>query len=392
VGSASGVGQVVEHTAGLRWRVDFPQAEHEQVSSYLRELAASDCSSATLRSYAYALLRWFRFCHDRLISWDRAERIDVREFVEHLRETPNPQRLRRRLAAPAPGSLNPRTGKPVLGRNYTSRTINHQLSVLFGFYDHVCSLGVGPLVNPVPAQRGRNGERVFAHHNPMEDFVLHRRATYRQKAPKPNWRAIPDDAADRLFGALTCNRDRALVSFWLSSGARASELIGLRHGDVDVGAHTITVVSKGSRARESIPASVDSFVWLALYLAEGTPASEGGPLWWTRQGQSRRPLTYHAARAMLQRANKALDTNWTLHDFRHTAAQRFIADPTFTLVDVQTILRHASVTTTQVYLQPRLEDIVGKVLEHYAKPARPPAVLDPIYDSAAVHELLGLQP
>jgi integrase len=138
---------------------------------------------------------------------------------------------------------------------------------------------------------------MFAHHNPMEDFVLHRRATYRQKTPKATWRAIPDEAAEKLFSVLRCHRDRALVSFWLSSGARASELLGLHHGDLDVGADTITVVSKGSRAREAIPASVDSFVWLALYLAEQRPPLiEGGPVWWTRQGRPR-PLTYHAARA-----------------------------------------------------------------------------------------------
>jgi hypothetical protein len=37
------------------------------------------------------------------------------------------------------------------------------------------------VVNPVPAQRGRDGGRVFAHHSPIEDFVVRRRATYRQK-------------------------------------------------------------------------------------------------------------------------------------------------------------------------------------------------------------------
>jgi site-specific recombinase XerD len=385
------VGRVEEHPTGLRWRVIHPHVEHAAAASYLRELAASDCSPATLRSYAYALLRWFRFLDGQLVSWQRAERVDVRAFIEHLREVPNPQRVRRRPDRPLPGSTNARTGKAVLGRNYAGRTINHQLSVLFGFYDHACAADLGPLVNPVPAQRGRDGGRLFAHHNPMESFVLHRRATYRQKVPRPIWRAIPDDAADQLFSVLRCHRDRALVSFWLTSGARAAELLGLRHGDLDVGAHTISVISKGTRLRESIPASIDSFAWLALYLAEGPPIQDGGPVWWTQRGQPR-PLTYHAARAMMERANAALGTNWTLHDFRHTAAQRFLADPAFTLVDVQTILRHASVTTTQIYTQPRLEDLVGKVLEHFARPTPPPASLDPGYDAAAVHELLGLQP
>jgi len=216
---------VAEFEIGLRWRVLFPEYEHEAASCYLRELAASDCSPGTLRSYAFALLRWFRFLHRRMTSWERAERLDVREFVEWLRETPNPQRLRRRPDAPAAGSVNPTTGKPVLSAKYASRTINHQLSVLFGFYEWACMAEVGPLVNPVPAQRGRRGERLHTHHNPMDDFVVHRRATYRQKVPRPAWRAIPDDAADVLFSVLRSNRDRALVSFWLSSGARASELL-----------------------------------------------------------------------------------------------------------------------------------------------------------------------
>jgi len=390
--SAGRVGRVERRRdSSLGWLVVFPDVEHHAGSSYLRELAASDCSPATIRSYAYALLRWFRFLHERLVRWERAERTDVRAFVEHLREVPNPQRRRGRPDAPPLGVVNPRTGKQAPGRQYAARTINHQLSVLFGFYDHACAAGFGPLVNPVPAQRGRDGGRVLAHHNPMEDFVVHRRATYRQKQPKPTWRAIPDQAAEQLFGVLRCHRDRALISFWLSSGVRAAELLGLRHGDLDVGAHTITVVSKGSRAREEVPASVDSFAWLALYLAEDRPPLvEGGPLWWTRT-QPPRPLTYHAARAALQRANAVLGTNWTLHDLRHTAAQRMLADPAFTLVDVQTILRHASVTTTQIYTQPRLEDLIEKVLEHYARPPAPAPTLDPGYDASAVHELLGIR-
>jgi hypothetical protein len=104
----------------------------------------------------------------------------------------------------------------VLPVKYASRTINHQLSVLFGFYEFACTVDLGPMVNPVPAQRAAHGGRLYAHHNPMEDLVIHRRATYRQKVPRPAWRAISDDAADALFAVLRSNRDRALVSFWLS--------------------------------------------------------------------------------------------------------------------------------------------------------------------------------
>jgi hypothetical protein len=207
------VGEVVEFSSGLRWRLLFPEREHATANLFLRGLAASDYSPATLRSYAYDLLRWFRFLHRRLVAWEKAERLDVLEFVEWLRETSNPQRLCRRQDRPAPGSVNPVTGKPELSEGYAQRTINHQLSVLFAFYECACAGNLGPLVNPVPAQRARGGGRLHAHHNPMETFEVRRRGLYRQKIPKPSWRGLPDDAADALFGALRSNRDRAMVSF-----------------------------------------------------------------------------------------------------------------------------------------------------------------------------------
>lgn len=79
--------------------------------------------------------------------------------------------------------MNAVTGKAELTAKYAPRTINHQLSVLFGFYEHACAADLGPLVNPVPAQRARHGGRPYAHHNPMEDFKIFRRANYRQKTP-----------------------------------------------------------------------------------------------------------------------------------------------------------------------------------------------------------------
>lgn len=96
----------------MPWRVVFPDSEHAAASGFLRDVAASDCSVATLRNYGYDLLRWFRFLHDRWTAWERAERADVREFVELLRESPVPQRLNRQPEAPPPGSVNPVTGKP----------------------------------------------------------------------------------------------------------------------------------------------------------------------------------------------------------------------------------------------------------------------------------------
>jgi integrase len=63
-----------------------------------------------------------------------------------------------------------------------------------------------------------------------------------------------------------------------------------------------------------------------------------------------RALSYDAARAMFTRANAALGSNWSLHDLRHTAAYRMARDPQMPLTDVQWVLGHAHLSTTQRYL------------------------------------------
>jgi Phage integrase, N-terminal SAM-like domain len=120
--------------------------EHVAASSYLRELAASDCSPATIRSYAFALLRWLRFLHEQLVGWERAERGDVRAFVEHLQETPDPQRRRRRPDAPPPRSVNHRahvSERDAVGANSDSiRRARGDPAPAYG------TVGQGPSVSP----------------------------------------------------------------------------------------------------------------------------------------------------------------------------------------------------------------------------------------------------
>ncbi|GAA4714391.1 hypothetical protein GCM10023198_42000 [Promicromonospora umidemergens] len=54
-----------------------------------------------------------------------------------------------------------------------------------------------------------------------------------------------NNVLDDLFARLECNRDRALFSMFLSSGARASEPLGMTVGDVHPGEGRIYVATKG---------------------------------------------------------------------------------------------------------------------------------------------------
>lgn len=95
-----------------------------------------------------------------------------------------------------------------------------------------------------------------------------------------------------------------------------------------------------------------------------------------------------AMRAVLARANAALGTNWTIHNLRHTCAARLVRDPAMTLTDVQAVLRHRHLSSTEIYTRARLEDIVERVQAHYARPAPSPAPA-PGYDPEDLRIVFG---
>ncbi len=129
------------------------------------------------------------------------------------------------------------------------------------------------------------------------------------------------------------------------------------------------MIRKGTRCLQELPASPDAFVWLRLYQAQMqglVPAGRDQPLWWTLR-RPFRALAYDAARAMFTRASAALGANWSLHDLRHSAAYRMARDPAMPLADLQWVMGHAHLSTTQVYLNPLPGDVIETVLAFHAR-------------------------
>lgn len=357
-------GTVIE--TGHPWEPYFlsdPGGERvEPVSEFLRDLQAAGRPATTQRSYSMDLLRWFRFTWAVDVPWDQATRTEARDFCRHLQIADKPGHPRQ-AAVPVPGK-RPASAK------YAPSTVAHCETVCRGFYAYHLEAGTGPVVNPFPLARPG---RAHAHHNPMDPFGRQRSGLFRPRVPRRVPRQIPDEAFNALFARLPSNRDRALVAFWISTGARASELLGATCSGADPGQQLITVIRKGSRALQALPASTDAFVWLRLYQQEMhglVPCGPDDPLWWTLR-RPFRPLNYHAARAMFDRANAAAGTGWPLHALRHSAAYRLARDPEVPISDVQWILAHRSLATTQVYVAPTAEDVIKSTLAHHRRQAEP---------------------
>jgi integrase len=345
--------------------VDPAGARVEAVDAFLRDILASGRAVATTRSYGMDLLRWFRFLWAVEVRWDRATRIEARDFCLWLRVAGKPVR---------PHWRHPNGAAPFreAKKNYAASVLAHSETVLRHFYDFQCDAGTGPVINPFPLDRSRRWSRPNAHHNPMEPYRLERMGLYRPRVPERIPRSIPDDEFDEIFARLPSHRDRALVAFYVSTGARASELLSAVQGDVDPGRQLISVTRKGTGEVQQLPASTDAFVWLRLYQVEMSgllPVGRRQPLWWTLR-RPFRPLTYHAVHRMFERVNDLAGSTATLHALRHTAAYRMAEDPALPITDVQSVLGHAQLTTTQIYLTPRQEDVIRRVLAHHAEHSR----------------------
>jgi site-specific recombinase XerD len=379
------------------WRlVDGDGVVVEPVAAYLRDLQAAGRSMATARSYALDLLRWLRFLWAVEVGWDRATRVEARDFCRWLLVVGKPTWVHwRHQGEPSVASARP------LGRRsgvepYAASVRAHSETVLRSFYDFHCEVGTGPIVNPFPLDRARRGRRAYAHRNPMDPPRNERTGLYRPTVPARVPRSVSDEEFNEIFARLPSHRDRALVAFYVSTGARASELLSTTQGGVDPGRGLITVVRKGSRGIQELSASTDAFVWLRLYqveMAEEIPLGRTRPLWWTRR-RPPRPLTYHAVHRMFERVNAQVGTSATLHSLRHTAAYRMAEDPGLPLTDVQFVLGHAALTTTQLYLTPRKEDVVRRVLAHHSEQTRQAAarahpVVAPGYRPESLDVLFG---
>ncbi len=371
--------------------VDDDGSGVEPVAAYLAELQACGRAATTERSYGMDLLRWFRFLWSVGVAWDRAGRDDARDFARWMQVAGRPVRSHWRSqpdgALPAAAAVGP---------VYSASVRAHSETVLRGFYGFHREAGTGPLLNPFPLDRARGGHRAHAHQNPMEPIRNERSGLYRPAVPTRIPRNVPDAQFNEIFARLPSHRDRALVAFYVSTGARASELLSVRQGGVDPGRQLITVVRKGTRASQQLPPSSDAFVWLRLYqleMADRIPTGRGQPLWWTLRSPSR-PLTYHGAHRMFERVNARAGTAATLHSLRHTAAYRMAEDPALPLTDVQLVLGHAHLSTTQLYLTPRMEDVIRRLLTHHAEQSeraalRAAPVPGPGYQSETLAVLFG---
>ncbi len=145
-------------------------------------------------------------------------------------------------------------------------------------------------------------------------------------------------------------RDRAILELLYACGLRVSELVGLDTDRIDLQRLTVRVIGKGNRERR-VPMGEEARERLSRYLS-------GERMEWTRRqptpavfvNQRGRRLTRESVWRLVRRWTRSagVEAHVTPHTFRHSFATHLLEGGADLRV-VQTLLGHASISTTQLY-------------------------------------------
>lgn len=163
-------------------------------------------------------------------------------------------------------------------------------------------------------------------------------------------------------------RDRAIIEFLYATGIRVGELVGINISDVDFREKLVWVTGKRKKQR-IVPFGEPALQAVMLYLDQTRPifltgapeAERSDALFLHRRGG--RLTTRSVGRMIDKYIKQCADIhNISPHSLRHTFATHLL-DRGADLRDIQELLGHARLSTTQIYTQVSME----KMIEVYDK-------------------------
>ena len=146
-------------------------------------------------------------------------------------------------------------------------------------------------------------------------------------------------------------RDAAIMELFYSSGLRLSELVSLDVGQVDPFSESVRVLGKGRKER-IVPVGVPALESIQKY--RQAARVECGPLFISRKGRGR--MTAYSVWVLIKRylRHTSIPVEISPHKLRHSFATHLL-DAGADLRSVQSLLGHASLSTTQIYTHVTVE-------------------------------------
>jgi integrase/recombinase XerD len=164
------------------------------------------------------------------------------------------------------------------------------------------------------------------------------------------------------------NRDRAMLEVLYATGLRVSELVNLRHGQVNINQGVIRILGKGNRER-LIPLGEEAMRWLTEF-ASGARSEillerQTDYLFPTRRGdRMTRQAFWHIIKRYARKSNISKDLS--PHTLRHAFATHLLNHGADLRV-VQMLLGHSDLSTTQIYTHVARERLKELHSQHHPR-------------------------
>ncbi len=162
-------------------------------------------------------------------------------------------------------------------------------------------------------------------------------------------------------------RDAAMLEVLYAGGLRATELVTLTTGGLQLAAARLRVLGKGDRERV-VPIGREAVLALECYLRDARPAltvdAKGEPKLFV--SSAGRPLTRQFVWKLVRAATGGVASP---HMLRHSCATHMV-DHGADLRSVQTVLGHADIATTQVYTHVALGRLKAVHRAHHPREQR----------------------
>jgi integrase/recombinase XerD len=282
----------------------------EQIEAFLTYLTTEkDCSENTTSAYRNDLTQFVEIIADRVELWQDVDHSVLSAYVDHLQD-----------------------------KKYASSTIARKVAAVKSFFHYM--MDSGRLQDDPTATL--DSPRV------------------QKRLPK----ILSSQEINRLLNRPVqmsdpkALRDKAFLELLYATGMRVSELVALDVDDVQLSTPQVHCISRANRQR-TLPLSERAAGALRLYLERGRAAllrdTQENALFLNHRGKRlTRQGLWLIIKGHVQEAG--LDANVTPHTLRHSFATHMLDDGA-NLRDVQRLLGHANISTTQIYTEmPSLDE------------------------------------
>ena len=298
----------------------------EQLSAFLASLEAEqDYSSNTIAAYRNDLGQFVSFVQENFVilsHWSELTEEQMAQYVEDLHD-------------------------PTRKHPYASSSIARKVAAVKSFFHYLFARSIIPkdptLHIESPKVKKRKPQALS--HREVEDLL---------RAPLAGKEHVKLEEA-----ALTAKnlRDVALLSLLYATGMRVTEVVTLDIKELDLDHSMLNCVGKDGQIRE-LPFDEEMRHILQVYLEKGRPhlakKSDETSLFLNHRGQQ---LTRQGLWLIIKAYAKEakLETAVTPHTLRHSFAAHKLHNGS-NLQEVQQLLGHANISTTQIYTQLNADD------------------------------------